>query len=626
MDCKINHTKNVSCFYSHKNLLLAALIITYTNLVSFSSYAAEISGRVMTEGQQVIAGAIVSLWNEERTQKLSTYTDHTGYFKLQTDFVGKTTLRGRSPYYRDNNLPLELNENTVAEQLIILEKMESAQEVSDSLPASAHVTKLKLDDEETRGAVISQCNYCHQLGNSITRVPRNKDAWSMSIKRMEGYGAFITEEEHHKIKDLLFDGFDGSPVEVIQTLDYSPELAQATIHEWLVATPMSFLHDTIVGENGNLYGIDEGSDTIYELDRVTDKVTLHKIPGTEDLPEGGNFEGAQLPIGIFTGHHGPHSGVQIDDGRMFFTAALSSVLISFHPDTKQWQLYPIPRGFLWRKGIYSHTIRKDKNNDVWFTVLGSNMVLKFDTDEEEFTEIKLPSNGFLKWMTDMFMGTVLKIASNWPKENYQIALSHHKTLDGGRQIFNWPYGIDIHPTDGGVWYAKLLDNKIGHIDPETLEITEYETPYKGPRRMRFDKDGILWIPSFDEGVLMRFDPSTKQFENIQLPLLSKNEYEVPYALNVHEHTGDIWIAANNSDRVLRYIPKEERFISYPMPSRVVWFRDFEFTKDGQVCTSNSNLPAYAHEDGLPAFFCINPEGRAIAKPEKFEQISKNVGE
>jgi hypothetical protein len=44
-----------------------------------------------------------------------------------------------------------------------------------------------------------------------------------------------------------------------------------------------------------------------------------------------------------------------------------------------------------------------------------------------------------------------------------------------------------------------------------------------------------------------------------------------------------------------------------MPSQVVWFRDLEFTKDGKMCTSNSNLPAYAHEDGLPAFFCIDPD-------------------
>ncbi len=180
-------------------------------------------------------------------------------------------------------------------------------------------------------------------------------------------------------------------------------------------------------------------------------------------------------------------------------------------------------------------------------------------------------------------------------------------MNGGREVFNWPYGIDVNPLDGGIWYGKLLADKIGHIDPETLEVTEYDVPHVGPRRLRFGPDGILWIPSFDEGKLMRFDPKTEKFESIDLPLMGENEYETPYALNVHHDTGDVWIAANNSDRLLRYIPAEKRFIAYPMPSRVVWFRDLEFTKDGKVCTSNSNLPAYAHEDGLPAFFCLNPD-------------------
>lgn len=84
-----------------------------------------------------------------------------------------------------------------------------------------------------------------------------------------------------------------------------------------------------------------------------------------------------------------------------------------------------------------------------------------------------------------------------------MGLSHHKWLNGGRAAFNWPYGIDIDPIDGTIWYAKLLGNKIGTVNRETLEVTEYDTPHAGPRRMRFGPDGILWIPSFDEGKLMR---------------------------------------------------------------------------------------------------------------------------
>lgn len=326
-----------------------------------------------------------------------------------------------------------------------------------------------------------------------------------------------------------------------------------------------------------------------------------------DEQVGGRFAGVRLPIGIFTGRHGPHSAAQIADGRIYVTAALSGKLLEFNPATREWKHHKIAEGFLWRKGLYPHTIRADKDNNVWFTVTFSNRVMKFDTRTEQFTDIGLPHDGFLRWMSDTLMGVVLKIISFFPEKNLHLALSHHKWLNGGAESFNWPYGIDVNPVDDSVWYAKLLGNKIGVVNKQTMEVFEIATPHKGPRRMRFGPDGILWIPSFDEGKLMRFDPKTKAFETIDLPVLSKGEYEMPYALNVHQKTGDVWIAANNTDRVLRYIPTEKRFVAYPMPNRVIWFRDLEFTRDGKVCTSNSNLPAWAHEDGVPAFVCIEPE-------------------
>jgi hypothetical protein len=35
-----------------------------------------------------------------------------------------------------------------------------------------------------------------------------------------------------------------------------------------------------------------------------------------------------------------------------------------------------------------------------------------------------------------------------------------------------------------------------------------------------------------------------------------------------------------------------------------------FTRDGQICSSSSNLPAWGIEDGRDAFYCIDPEGGA----------------
>ena len=65
---------------------------------------------------------------------------------------------------------------------------------------------------------------------------------------------------------------------------------------------------------------------------------------------------------------------------------------------------------------------------------------------------------------------------------------------------------------------------------------------------------------------------------------------------------------------------------YPMPHCVIWFSDFEFTQDGKVCASNSNLPAYAHEDQMPAFFCLQPDKASTASriPEHQAHYIKNL--
>ena len=108
------------------------------------------------------------------------------------------------------------------------------------------------------------------------------------------------------------------------------------------------------------------------------------------------------------------------------------------------------------------------------------------------------------------------------------------------------------------------------------------------------------------GAMLFVAQGAAEFDTYTLPTLSPDEYETPYALNVHRPTGDVWITSNMSDRILRFIPAEERFISYPSPTRVTWLRDLTFTKDGKVCSSSSNLPAYAIEDGVPSFICLDP--------------------
>jgi len=579
---------------------------------AFSASAATVEGTVKTSTGQPVSGAMVTVFSANRMRKQTVFTDAEGRYLIVVDYEGQLTVRARTSSFADQTQKVAVRDAEPQTVDLTVTAFESEIDRSNALPASAHLTTLPWKDAEDRAPFVSQCNYCHQVGNPLTRGKRSAESWVKSIEKMEGYMAIVTDEQVERFGEVFAAGFDGEPIDVVQTHDASPELAHAKIEEWLVGDGMSFIHDADVGEDGKLYGVDEGRDVIWVLDRETNVVEKYPLPES-DLPVGGLLSGAALPIGIFTGKHGPHSMAQAKDGRFWITNALSATLMSFDPETKAFKLYEIGEG-----ALYPHTIRIDREGIVWFTIAVSNQVGRFDPETETFTVLQLPHNGFWRWATDLFFPMLLKYSAKTPRGNKHIDLSPHKTFSGieYQDLFNLPYGIDINPKDGGIWYAKLYGNMIGHIDPETLEITEYETPLKGPRRPRFDADGILWIPSFDESALLRFDPTTGEFKTYPLPTLSPEEYETPYALNVHPDTGDVWMTSNMSDRILRFIPKEERYISYPSPTRVTWMRDLVFTKDGQVCSSSSNLPAYAIEDGVPSFICLDPDGadddRALA--------------
>jgi streptogramin lyase len=291
---------------------------------------------------------------------------------------------------------------------------------------------------------------------------------------------------------------------------------------------------------------------------------------------------------------------QTSDGRIWITNALSSTLMSFDPATKKFKTYEVGHD-----ALYPHTVRVDRNDIVWFTIVASNQLGRFDPKTETMTVMRLPSNGFIRWTTDMLFPTLMRIGSWFPDQAKHLNLSTHRVF--GHSILAFPYGIDINPVDGSVWYAKLYASKIGRVDPKTMEVEEWDTPMQGPRRPRFDAQGVLWIPAFDEGGLMRFDTATKQFKTWRIPAIGEGEYETPYALNVDRKSGQIWMSANNSDRILRFNPATEAFFSYPSPTRVTVLRDFAFADDGAVCSSSSNMPAGAIEDGRPSFICIEPD-------------------
>lgn len=591
-------------FTGHRTVILDVETTIATPVVHLAGdkkpQSATVTGTVMTSSGMPISGALVTAFNERQTRRITVYTRPDGTYTLPVTFAGELTVRVRTPYFADSNQAVAVADGDTAQLDFRTEKLTDPVDLSDSLTASAHAAMISWPKDEDRATFISQCNYCHQIGNALTRRPRDKNAWTEVVDRMEGYLVFVTDDDKKIIAERLHEAFTGEPVKAVQTWDVSPDLSKAVVEEWVAGDALSFIHDADVGRDGRLYGADEGHDLIWELDRKTGRIDEVALPPV-DLPVGGKFSGLALPIGVFTGAHGPHSMAEDEHGRLWITNSLSSRLMAYTPEEHKFETYDVGAD-----SMYLHTIRRDLKGRLWFTVAASNQVGRFDPETAQLDLLDLPANGFARWLTDAMLPISNYIGSFFPRRNLPITLSHHKWTDLGRQVINLPYGIDVNPKDGSIWYVKLYANKVGRIDPETFDIEEFDTPAVGPRRPRFAPDGTLWIPGFDTGVLLSLNPETREFKTHALPTLAPGEYETPYALNVHPDTGIVWLTSNMSDRIFSFDPATEEFTSYPLPTRVSYLRDLVFTTDGKICSSHSNLPAHAIEGGLGGFICLDP--------------------
>ncbi|HME69212.1 MAG TPA: carboxypeptidase regulatory-like domain-containing protein [Myxococcota bacterium] len=167
--------------------------------------ATTFSGTVATTGGQPIAGAMVTAFDEPKSRKETVFTGSDGRYTLHTSFVGNLTLRARTPYFKDVVKTVTATDTDVQIIDFAAEKLVSPAELSDSLPASAHAAILPFPSKSVKDTFISQCNYCHQQGNSLTRRPRPEDEWKQTVRRMEGYAAMVTYSEARAISKTMLN-------------------------------------------------------------------------------------------------------------------------------------------------------------------------------------------------------------------------------------------------------------------------------------------------------------------------------------------------------------------------------------------------------------------------------------
>jgi streptogramin lyase len=485
---------------------------------------------------------------------------------------------------------------------VVLERETDAAKLAAQLPANRwYQLVLERLEPAEQEEIKRQCTFCHQQGSFHTRLRRHPEQWRKLLLLMGRMGGNLSQDLRARLPELFNAVYDpAAAVPALTRLRDEPEFApppspqarRAVIEEWELGGRASMQHDVVMHPDGRLYSVDMAQDRLYRLDPSAGSREAWRLP-RGDLPPGGVFAaaGGRLPA-TSEAHVGPHSIQVAPDGALWITLALGNQLARFDPVGERFETRSLEAGY------YPHTLRFDGRGRIWYTIAASNHLGFYDPASGEARELRLPARTLTQELTLRTLPLVLWIG------RYVDLRSRAAESDGFTMPI--PYGVDVAP-DGSVWFSQLNEHRIGRVDPDSFAVELVDTPFKAPRRLRFDSRGRLWIPAFSDGLLARFDPQTREFRTWPLPIAPAGS-ETPYALNVDPRSDAVWICGTNSDTLIRFDPAEERFTVYPLPTRVTYTREIDFDARGRVWTSNSNTPAWQIEGGMPKVLRLDPEG------------------
>jgi virginiamycin B lyase len=258
------------------------------------------------------------------------------------------------------------------------------------------------------------------------------------------------------------------------------------------------------------------------------------------------------------------------DGAIWWTGMWASLAGRLDPKTGEMQEYPLP------PSSRPHTIVPDADGNIWYTGNSNATIGKLEPASGKVTEYPTQArdphsavfhpNGKLYFTSqgaamlgrlDPDTGAVDEIATE-PR----------------------PYGIKV-AQDGTVWIAYNGTNKIGAMQPDTMEVRYYEVPDANTRirRLDIDSQGIIWFVNSSMGKIGRLDPTSGDIQQWDSPSGPRSH---PYAIAVIDDV--IWYneSGMRPDALVRFDPNTESFQSWAIPSGVGIVRNMATTKAGNL--------------------------------------------
>lgn len=257
----------------------------------------------------------------------------------------------------------------------------------------------------------------------------------------------------------------------------------------------------------------------------------------------------------------PHDPAVAPDGAAWYTGQMNNTLGRLDPSTGKIQEFPLPTE---KSG--PHGLVADKEGNIWYTGNFAGHIGKLDPKTGKVTEYKMPDPRARDPHTPIFdqRGTLWFTVQGGNFIGRLDPKTGEVTLKEAPTPNSRPYGIVV--TSKGVPVFDLFNtNKIGAIDPRTLEIKEYVLPEGArPRRIAVTADDTVYYTDYARGYLGRLNLATGKVEEFKSPGGEKSR---PYGISPTSD-GAIWYSESGIEpnTIVRFDPKTSAFQAWPIPS------------------------------------------------------------
>jgi virginiamycin B lyase len=312
--------------------------------------------------------------------------------------------------------------------------------------------------------------------------------------------------------------------------------------------------------------------------RVARYLSTHFPPRPEDRPVlvDGDFEIEITEWIVPTLGQRSRDPAEAPDGSIWWTGMWASLAGRLDPATGQMDEFVLP------ESARPHTVVPDAEGNIWYTGNSNATIGRLDPETGAITvyetEARDPHsavfhpNGSL-YFTAQGAGVLGRLDPT-SGEITEVPTEPR------------PYGIKVDG-EGTLWVAYNGTNKIGALNPETMEVRYYEVPNERSRIRRLDIDsrGIVWYGNSTTGRLGRLDPATGEIREWPSPSGPDSH---PYALAVIDDV--VWYNESGvrPDVLVRFDPATETFQSWPIPSGYGIVRNMWVTADGNLLIHQSS--------------------------------------